>query len=253
MHQVKVAVDDRGRLIHRFVTPLVSGLNAGFLRCHGFDPFTSVIASVPEHASPRPAGLGGGVERPVTVRGIKTHGCSSKGNGQFQLRCDFICVNRRPLRTSLLHLREDNRPFVLNCQRTKFQQAFERSPKKALQGRVPASALRLPIIVEIRSKHVEATTHCSSLSRISVPCRLLEHATEVAHRVHPIWPIHTHPVQDGSQVFRDRPTLVSLPRPVQSKRNGAVVKSVEKNSTDAAQCVTLRADFPRRCAERGAG
>ncbi len=57
----------------------------------------------------------------------------------------------------------------------------------------------------------------SELARL----RLLEHATEVAHRVHPIRSIHTKPVQDGSQVLRDCPTHVPPPRPVQSNRHVA--------------------------------
>ena len=44
--------------------------------------------------------------------------------------------------------------------------------------------------------------------------RLLEHATEVAHRVQPIRPIHTKLVQDRSQVFRDCRTLLPPFRPV---------------------------------------
>ncbi len=66
-------------------------------------------------------------------------------------------------------------------------------PKRDLRGRLPL-------------KPAPRTTWCSAHKRTRSTCRLLEHATEVAHRVHPIRSIHTQPVQDGSQVFRDCPT-----------------------------------------------
>jgi hypothetical protein len=66
-------------------------------------------------------------------------------------------------------------------------------------------------------------TWCSPRQRGRSTRRLLEHATEVAHRVHPPRSINTQPVEDGSQTGagqRDAPTAF-VRRPCRSRRGRA--------------------------------
>jgi hypothetical protein len=76
-------------------------------------------------------------------------------------------------------------------------------------------------------KPAPRATRCGVHKRTRSTCRLLEHATEVAHRVHPIRSIHAQPVQNESH-------------------SGDGVKTVEKKLDGKASVLGANQKFRRR-------